>query len=246
MLQCFSPQQCQWIIQKITTLLTPLTKISQMDYLSDYKAYYAARAERYANNPNYENTYRAELALSNAMQSCNELEEFRHKVGDLPDKCAFALLQDEYQMEQSFYEEQAEPYRKMTSDYFLERLSGCNNVQDAITLAQEANHHGSSQIVSDEYHREFIGKWSQLDEIEIYTNARIPDQYRADFDDYVSEMKQKMAQDSVATEVDFRKFIPEWTEQPERCMEIRHKRFLPYKDEHIQEKLTQYKTIINR
>ena len=48
----------------------------------EYKAYYRTRAERFANNPNYKNSYEAEKNLADAFLSCTEMEEFRTKIGN--------------------------------------------------------------------------------------------------------------------------------------------------------------------
>ncbi|MDD4347327.1 MAG: hypothetical protein PHZ11_10720 [Desulfitobacteriaceae bacterium] len=45
--------------------------------LEEYKLYYAARAEKYKNNPEYANSYKTEKQLSDAMQACSSLEDFK-------------------------------------------------------------------------------------------------------------------------------------------------------------------------
>lgn len=45
--------------------------------LQDYKEYYRTRANRYANDPDYPETYKAELAMAEAMDACQKLEDFQ-------------------------------------------------------------------------------------------------------------------------------------------------------------------------
>ena len=56
--------------------------------LDEYKAYYSVKAERYADSPNYKHSDKAEKTLSEAMQSCSELSDFKEKMGNLNEKCA--------------------------------------------------------------------------------------------------------------------------------------------------------------
>jgi len=215
------------------------------NYLEEYKQYYASRAKRYADNSNYTNSYAAEQALSAAMQSCSTLEEFKDKVGNLPDQCAFALLKDEFLMEQAHFAHHQEPYRKSISDQVLAGLPNCQNVQEAITLVQEASHAGNAAIVADEFQQELFSRLRQMDEVEIYANAVVPDKYKTAMQASATETRQLINTGAKENTVECQKFVPNWQPQPITCKEARHFRLAPYSVEHLQEKIDQYTSIIN-
>ena len=104
------------------------------DYLQKYKDYYRVRAERFADNPNYNFSYEAETKLSDAMQSCNELIEFKDKIGNLNEVCANALIKDEHVMEKVFYEKHKENVRVLAANRILEKLDSCSDTNELVTL----------------------------------------------------------------------------------------------------------------
>ena len=80
--------------------------------LEEYRKYYDARAERYANNPNHIHSYEAEKRLRDVFFQYDTFEEIRDHFGTLNIDCAFALWRDQYEMESRFYESIEEPVRK--------------------------------------------------------------------------------------------------------------------------------------
>ncbi|MBU0489530.1 MAG: hypothetical protein KKD31_16425, partial [Bacteroidetes bacterium] len=124
--------------------------------LQEYKDYYRVRAERYANNPNYKHSYEAEQTLSGAMQSCNELIEFKDKMGNLNEKCANALIKDKYIMDQAFFNEMLETVRVLASNRILEKVDNYEKVLDLITMVTDEENTNSIEISMDEAHRELV------------------------------------------------------------------------------------------
>ena len=214
--------------------------------LEEYKAYYRARSQRYADNPKYQNSYNAERALYEAMDSCNELAEFRDKLGNLNELCAVALIKDEHQIERDFYREHKETVRILMSQRVLERVEGCDNVMDAMNAVQEESSKNSLEISMDEWQREFQYDWKQLDDIEIFRNAEVPDAYKARMQETADDIQNRLLKSISDGEEEARKFQPDFTFKPELNLEHRHRRLIPYKDEHVQEQVNRYKTMINR
>jgi len=216
------------------------------NYLQAYKDYYRVRAERFANNPNYKYSYEAESKLSDAMQSCNELIEFKEKIGNLNEQCASALVKDEHLLERDFYRKHQEHVRVLASLRILEQIDQCSNVTEVITLVMEEMNKNSLEISMDEAHREFQGDWFLMDQIEIYENAVVPDKYKAEFKATADEIKSDIIRSNKDAEEEARKFQPNFVMKPELNLEHRHRRLIPYSDEHLQEQLARYKSIINR
>ncbi len=215
------------------------------DLLQEYKEYYSARARRYANNDKYRNTYEAESNLSNAMQSCSQLEEFRDKIGNLNELCAMALVKDEHLMEHAFYMKHEEIVRAKAAERILQRIGQCSNVTELITMVQEVSNENSLEISMDEWQREFQGDWSQIDDIEVYENAEVPSAYQDKMRRIANDTRQSIKESVAASKSEARKFKPDFEWKHEVNLESRHRRLLPYSDIHIQEQITKYKSILN-
>lgn len=216
------------------------------DLLQEYKHYYQVRAGRFANNPNYTHTYQAESALSNAMQSCNELIEFKDKMGDLNEKCALALVKDEHLMEKQFFDKHQETVRAKAAERILAKVDQCANVTELMTMVTEESNKNSLEISMDEWQREFQGDWKQLDDIEIFENAEVPAQYKSRMMETAREIRQRLQESVRSSEEEAQKFDPSFRFRPEMNLEHRHIRLMPYKEADIREQLSNYKTLINR
>lgn len=216
------------------------------NYLQAYKDYYRVRAERFANNSNYKHSFEAESNLSAAMQSCNELIEFKDEIGNLNELCANALVKDEHLMENAFYQKHEENVRVLASKRILDKIDQCANVTEVITLVMEEMNKNSLEISMDETHREFQGDWFLMDRAEIYENAEVPSNYKTEFQASANEIKSKLKISSEETENEARKFQPDFLMKPELNLEHRHRRLIPYSDENLQEQLAKYKSLINR
>ncbi|MFK7786082.1 MAG: hypothetical protein AB8B56_13255 [Crocinitomicaceae bacterium] len=216
------------------------------NYLHAYKDYYRVRAERYADNANYQHVFDAESNLSDAMQSCNELIEFKDKIGNLNELCASALVKDEHLMEKAFYEKHQEHIRVLAARRILDQIDQCSNTTELITLVMEEMNKNSLEISTDETHREFQGDWFLMDSIEVYENAKVPDKYASEFKTTADEIKAGIIKSNEDTEQEARKFQPDFVMNPALNLEHRHRRLIPYSDEHLQEQLAKYTSLINR
>ncbi len=216
------------------------------DILQQYKDYYRVRAERFADNPKYTNSYTAESNLSGAMQSCNELIEFKDKIGNLNELCANALIKDEYLIEQDFYNKHKEEVRVLAAKRILEKIDSCEDVNAVITLVLDVTNKNSVEISMDEYHREFQGDWKQMDDIEIFENAVVPSKYQSKMKETADDIKKRLVESIQGLEEEAHKFQPDWKYKPDLNTEHRHRRLIPYTDEHLNEQLAKYKSVINR
>ena len=216
------------------------------DFLQEYKDYYSVRAEKYAENPNYQNTYNAEKALSDAMQSCAVLEEFRDKIGNLNELCGVALIKDEYLMENTHFTKHKETVRVKASEQVLQKTDSITEIMELMSAVTEIENANSIKISMDESHREFQSDWDQLDEITIYENAVVPDNYKQQMMQTAQKIKSSIISGINDLEKNHNEWQAGWRINPDLNMEYRHRNLLPYSDEHIIEQLAKYKSIINR
>jgi len=212
------------------------------DFLEEYKAYYRTRKERYENNSNYQNTFQTENAMYEAMNSCNELIEFKDKLGDLNEKNAVSLIKDQYTMRQKHYSSLNEAVRVLASDRILSKADSCAGAQDVITLTQEEENKNSVEISMDEMTRLFLSdSWPYLDDINIYSNAVVPSSFKNKMINNVRVSKERLVKASKDLEKQNRAWDPNWTFDTELILEERHLRLSPYKLEFVKEKLQEYK-----
>jgi hypothetical protein len=214
--------------------------------LDEYKAYYLTRAEKYAGNPNFPNYYAAEKRLSDAMQSCAVLEEFKDKIGDLNERCANALTKDQYIMEQKHFEKHKEEVRVLLSKRVLEKVDSCSLVNDLITMVTEEANKNMIEISCDEANRYYLSYWDTVDASEVYANAVVPDKYKANLQRAAEECRQYVRDFAKGQEEAISHYQKGWKLNPDVIMEHRHRRLFPYSDEHILDQLARYKKILNR
>lgn len=212
--------------------------------LEEYKEYYRVRAERYADNPNYKHSYEAEMKVSEAIQSCNALEEFKDKLGNLNEKCANALIKDQYIMRRDFYKEMQEHVRILGPERILEKVDEIETALDIAQMVVEETNKNSIEISMDE--STLLGEWKLLDDIEVYENAEVPGKYKSDMMKIVEDAKKSLIRNVERLEENNAPWQEGWRLNPELIWEHRHFRLSPYKREDVEEQLQKYRSIINR
>jgi hypothetical protein len=212
----------------------------------EYKDYYRTRAERYADNPNYRNSYEAEKNLRDAFISCTVMDEFRTKVGDHNYKCAAALIKDKFLMEQAFYKELEEIIRIKASEKILSKIVDISDVTRLSTMVSEELNKNSIEISMDEANRQFHYDWGLTDNVEIYENAVVPDEYKPYMSESVNSFKESINDNLTRLEENNSHWQKGWKLTPDIITEHRHRQLLPYEDEHVAEQLKKYKSITNR
>lgn len=216
------------------------------NFLQEYKDYYAVRAKKYEGNPKYQNSYRAEKNMSDAMQSCSTLEEFKDKIGNMNELCAVALVKDDSLMEKTHFSKHQEIVRIKASERILEKVDEFTEVMELISTVTEITNKNSIEISMDESHRELSSDWYLLDKTTIFENAEVPNKYKDYMQKVVQSTKNSIIEGIEFLEKNNHEWQADWKIIPELNMEFRHKRLIPYNDEHIQEQINKYKSIINR
>lgn len=215
------------------------------DLLQEYKEYYAVSAKRYAGNEKYRNAYEAEKKRSDAVSSCNELSEIQDKTSALNFPCAAGLIKDQCLIENTFFTEFKEEIRAAISARILEKIDQYSAIFDLANMSNEESTRGMREISCDESNRLFHDCWKQLDEIEIYSQAEVPSQYQNEMKEHVQKCIKSIRDAVASLEEQMSHWGPNFKHTPDVIKEYRHRRLLPYKDEHIDEQLLKYKQTIN-
>ncbi|MDD2386427.1 MAG: hypothetical protein PHP52_06550 [Bacteroidales bacterium] len=214
--------------------------------LEEYKLYYAARSEKYKNNPEYANSYKAEKQLSDSMQACSSLDDFKDDAVKLGKACAIALVKDENLIEKKYYEKHQEVFRVKASERILEKIDSCETLLDVSAMISEETSKTSVEESMDDSHRKVIDDWSQIDEITIYENAVVPDKYKRYMMEMAADIKESLIEGVTMLEENNAPWQSGWKLIPEKALEYRHLRLLPFSKTHVEEQIAKYKSIINR
>lgn len=214
------------------------------DFLSDYKNYYQARANRFANDSDFPETNRAEQNLCNAVLSCNQLEDLRDKMGNLNDQVAVAQTIDKYNIRQKHYLEIKEIIRAKGPERIISKAGNYGKVMDLITMVTEEENKNSIEITTDSI--DPFDDWMLLERIEVYENAEVPEKYKSEMKESVEEMKKSIRESLERNETEYKKWIPSYQFNSNLVFEERHRRTFPFKDEDVKIRLEEFKKITNR
>ena len=215
--------------------------------LEEYRAYYDARTERYANNPLMKHSYEAEKKLRDLFYRYDNLDEIGQNLGRLNTDCAFATWRDQYEMESEYYESVQEPIRKKGADQILAELDRQSELLDMMNKVNDLTNKNSVEITADEANgKALMENWKQLDKIDIYTKAVVPAKYKPDMQKVVDDEKESIIKSRESVEKTIGDWVEGWRMKPEITLEYRCRHIMPYSDQEIDEHLKKFKNIINR
>lgn len=216
------------------------------DLLQEYKEYYRTRANRFQNDPDYSFSFEAEDNLAKAMESCNKLEEFKDRIGNLNELCAIALVKDDMRMEYKTFDELKEDVRKLASKRILEQVDGCKDAMDVAALVTEITNKNSLEISKDEMAIGEFSDWKQLEDIEELETAVVPERRKSENRDSAQAIKRKMQESVMELEESLKEWFPGWKLDLGIIYEERHFRLLPYPKDSIDRRFNEMRAIINR
>ena len=215
--------------------------------LEEYRAYYDARAERYANNPYKKHSYEAEKRLRDLFYQYDTIEEIGAHLGTLNIDCAFAVWRDQYNMESQYYGSIQEPVRKKGADQILAELDRHSDITDMSTKINELTNKNSVEISSDsESGKTLLECWKQLDEIDVYSSAEVPDEYRNYMERVVSDNKRAIRETIENSEETMKEWVNGWRLKPEIALEYRYRHLIPFSDDEVERHLQLLKEITKR
>lgn len=199
------------------------------DYLQEYKTYYQLRMERYENNPDYTHSYRSEKNIYEAINSCNQLEEFKDRLGHLNEINAVALVMDEYQLRLRHYQELQQPIWVSGCQRILAAASQISQVAELITRVTSEQNRISLELTTDSIAP--FDNLAYLERIELWREAEVPEKYQKKYQQYAEEEVIRYQQAFQTQEQAMQQWQPGWVFDFERIREDRHRRLLPIPDE---------------
>lgn len=212
--------------------------------LADYKAYYKARMDRYEGNPMFSHSYQTEKALFDAMNSCNELIEFKDKIGDLNIKNAIAMVKDKATARLKHYEELKETVRALEPKFQLERIDSAATDMDVVEIASNASHEAmiliSVDLMADHFYGDVIPRLETLDMLRHIEGA---EKYQSDINHSIQEQINKIKEGVKDLEDNAQSWQQGWKFNPDLVWEHRHRRVIPLPDAVLEKRLNEFKNL---
>lgn len=212
--------------------------------LIDYKAYYKARMDRLEGNPLYPFSFQTEKALSDAMDSCNDLIEFKDKVGDLNIKNGIAMVKDKETARLKHYEELQETVRSIGPKLNLERIDQAKTDVDIVEIATKADHEAmiliAVDLMIDHFYSDIIPRLETLDMLK---NIEGAEKYRADIEYSIKHEQEKVREGVNDLVSNAQSWQQGWSFKPDLIWEFRHRCKIPLPDAVLEKRLYEYKNL---
>lgn len=212
----------------------------------EYIEYYQSRLKKYEKNPLYINSYQSEKALYDAIANAANIEEFGNTVEsqNLAVKNAIALVKDQETARKKHYEEIQEDIRLHAPQRILDLLDSVETDLELINMISDVESEVSIEITVDLFTQEIYNDLMMLEEIEVYQSAEVPDEWKKEIN---QQRPQKMIEDGIKEWNEFivpnaRNWDPNWQYNTSLIWEERHRRIMPFPDEILKKRITQFKT----
>ena len=215
-----------------------------INYLEAYKQYYLLRMKQREGNADYSNTYAAEKALFDIINSCTTLEAFKDKIGNTNEEVAMVLVTDEQNIRLRHYGEIKETVKAACCRRILDKVKQCKNVSELVTMVNEEQNLSNIEITTDTIYP--FADMLFLENMEIWEQAEVPAAYKERYAAYANEERANIEQAYTAIEKEMNNWQPGWKFNFEKIDEERHRRLLPYPNEVIAAQKQTTQQILNK
>lgn len=210
----------------------------------EYTEYYKSRMLKYEGNPMYENSYKTEKDLYEAIANSSSLEEFRKELNEknLAVKNAIALVKDKETARKKHFEEIKEFIRLKAPSRILEILDSIQTETELIQKSNEIESEVSIEISVDLFTDIFYSDFPMLENIEVWQTAEVPEEWKQDLNNYITEALVQ-GRETWEKEIipNARNWKPDWTFDFNLISEERHRRLIPVSDETTEKRIEQFK-----
>ena len=209
---------------------------------AEYLDYYRARVKKYEGNPLYPHSLKAEQAMYEAMASCVTLDDFRTKIGDLPLKCAIALVKDQETARLALYEEIHEPIKAKYARLMIETAE---NVKSVGELTEAMTNLGVKQGLEesvDGFAGNLYFDFTFLENMEENTTIEVGEPWKSECAGYAQEdieSHRKLFNENTLPRA--REWDPHWKMNYDLVWEDRHRRKIPVPDAVVKRRIEEHK-----
>lgn len=210
----------------------------------EYTEYYKSRMLKYEGNPMYENSYKTEKDLYEAIANSSSLEEFGKELNEknLAVKNAIALVKDKETARKKHFEEIKEYIRLKAPSRILEILDSIQTETELIQKSNEIESEVSIEISVDLFTDIFYSDFPMLENIEVWQTAEVPEEWKRDLNNYITEALVQ-GRETWEKEIipNARNWKPDWTFDFDLISEERHRRLIPVSNETTEKRIGQFK-----
>jgi hypothetical protein len=176
------------------------------------------------------------------MDSCQELIEFKDKIGDLNIKNAIALIKDQETARLAHYTALKEDIRALGPTWILEKIDSATDANDVVTISMEMDQKASIAITIDGF---MDAVWTDLipslETLEVMEKAVIPSRYESDRQSQLAEIKAGIKSTIADLHNQARDWEPGWRLNLDLLWEFRHRKKIPLTDEVLQKRINELK-----
>jgi hypothetical protein len=217
-----------------------------MDSLfKDYILYYEARMKHWQNGDIYPNSHQSEKVIYDLVASCTSMEELQGKADQFRSlglQNAIALVKDQEIFRKKVYEDCKEFIRAEAPAAILEKVEAMQSNMELIEMVSRVHQKNSIDITVDQLVNFFYSDFVAMENIEVYQQASIPEEWRKECDGYAQDAMdsgKKLWQETQLPET--RNWQPGWTLNYDLLHEERHRRLIPVNDVELEKKIVLHK-----
>jgi hypothetical protein len=212
---------------------------------NDYMLYYEARMKRRQQTDIYSHSYLSEKAIYELVASCNSMEDIQARAAEfraLSVQNAIALVKDQEMYRKQVYEDCKEFIRAEAPAAILEMIDSMQVDMEIVEMVNRVHQKNSIDITLDQLTAMFYSDFTAMENIEVYKQARIPEEWRAACDGYAQDSMdsgKKLWRETQLPEA--RNWQPGWTLNYDLLHETRHRRLIPVNDVELEKKIALHK-----
>ncbi len=220
--------------------------VDEQARLDEYRAYYRARAARFAAQSEYPEVAAAEARLAEAVEQATSMADLQQRVlsGGLALECGKGLARDQATARAALFARTQEDVRAQGP---AEILAGLDAVTDAAALASlgsNAEQRAGHAVTVDELIRLWSLQLTALENLETWRTARVPARWRAELDAQVDETVAQERQVWGEIVSSAAQQQPGWRLDDQTAHAPRHRRLVPIPDEAFTARLAEHRTIV--
>jgi hypothetical protein len=221
------------------------SQFSEKKRHEEYIEYYKVKMLKYEDNPIYKNSYNSEKSLYDAISSSTDIDEFGRKIEkeNLAVKNAIALIKDHETARKKLYMEIKEDIRLHAPLRILDTIDSMKNDMDIVNKVSEIENQVSKEISIDLFTTQFSDDLDILEEIEVYKNAQVPDEWKKKINQEIPNEMIRGGHDDWHSHVipQAQTLKPDWEFEFDLLWDNRHRRLLPFSDEILKKRIQQFK-----
>ncbi|HMC99041.1 MAG TPA: hypothetical protein VKH37_02780, partial [Ferruginibacter sp.] len=150
---------------------------------------------------------------------------------------------DQENYRKKIFDESKEFIRAKAPAAILEKIDSMTSDMDLVNMINNVMQENSIEITVDQFTNFFYADFVAMENIEVYQQASVPEEWRATIDRYAADTLadgKKLWQEHQLP--DARNWKPGWTFSYELLTEDRHRRLIPVNDEELEKKISLHKT----